>query len=160
MIKRKSLALLISHISVAIVAFASGVYSLPILMAPHSPSENEIRTVSQSAQYRTAFTRDLQDSDWLHYGEGEVFISQQAIAFSGKLAPGPDYTVYFSPQFLETEADFHRLNTQMVAVAKVKTFNDFLVTIPPNISVENYNTVLIWCDAFGQFITAAQYQPD
>ncbi|MBE0363428.1 hypothetical protein PULV_a0866 [Pseudoalteromonas ulvae UL12] len=158
MTKRSVFTLLVSHLSVALIAFAGGIYTLPILIAPHSPTEGEIKAVSDIAHYRTAFVRDLQDSDWLHFGEGEVFISHHAIAFSGTLAPGPDYTVYFSPEFVQTEADFQRLKATMVSVAKVNTFNDFLVAIPANISADKYNTVIIWCDSFEQFITSAQYQ--
>jgi len=34
----------------------------------------------------------------------------------GKLVPGPDYKLYLSPEFIETEADFNRLKATMVRV--------------------------------------------
>ena len=49
----------------------------------------------------------------------------------GKLAPGPDYKLYLSPEFVETESDFNRLKPQMAIVADVKTFDNFLVKIRP-----------------------------
>lgn len=76
----------------------------------------------------------------------------------GKLAPGPDYKLYLSPEFVETEADFNRLKSEMVRVGDVKTFENFLVPVPESIDPAAYNTVVVWCESFGQFITAAKYQ--
>jgi hypothetical protein len=35
-----------------------------------------------------------------------------------------------------------------------------ILTAPdaPSIDVSSYNTVIVWCESFGQFITAAKYQ--
>lgn len=72
-------------------------------------------------------------------------------------AGGGDYKLYLSPEFVETEADFQRLKPSMVRVGDVKTFKNFLVPVPDQIDPSHYTTVIIWCEAFGQFITAAKY---
>jgi len=46
----------------------------------------------------------------------------------------------------------------MVRVGAVRTFNNFVVRIPATIKVDEFNTIVIWCESFGQFITAAQYR--
>jgi hypothetical protein len=46
----------------------------------------------------------------------------------------------------------------MVRIADVRTFKNFVVRIPDSIDVSSYNTVIVWCESFGQFITAAKYQ--
>ena len=76
----------------------------------------------------------------------------------GERAPGPDYQLYLSPQFVETEAEFNRLKPAMARVGEVRTFRNFLVTVPESVDIERYNTVIVWCESFGQFITAAQYR--
>ena len=76
----------------------------------------------------------------------------------GKLAPGPDYKLYFSPRFVETEEDFNRLKSEMVRVGDVNTFENFLVPVPESIDPAAYKAVVVWCESFGQFITAAKYQ--
>jgi len=101
----------------------------------------------------------LQDSDTLHWGEGRVSIGADVIALQGRVSPGPDYRVYLSPLFVETEADFMRHKADMVYVGDVKTFENFIVPLPARVRPEAYNTVIVWCEAFGQFISAAQYQP-
>ena len=62
------------------------------------------------------FRRDLDGSDFLHWGEGDVFVGRKLIALEGRIAPGPDYRLYLSPEFVETEADFARLKGSMVQV--------------------------------------------
>lgn len=154
----KVTALTLSHIAIGILGFAIGIYTLPILTAPQGPGTAEIAQMSNTAQYRGEFRRDLTDSDALHWGEGQVFVSANAIALQGKLAPGPDYKLYLAKQFVETEEAFKKLKPTMALVGDVKTFNNFIVPVPQNINVADYNTAIIWCERFGEFITAAEYQ--
>ncbi|TNI64966.1 hypothetical protein CF133_22955, partial [Aeromonas salmonicida] len=93
-----------------------------------------------------------------HWGEGEVSVGPDAITLMGRLAPGPDYQLYLSPTFVESEADFARLKGQMVRVGPVKTFDNFIVPLPPEVDPARYTSVIIWCESFGQFITAARYR--
>ncbi|MGB0734135.1 MAG: DM13 domain-containing protein [Pontibacterium sp.] len=150
--------LVITHGAVALAGFFGGIYTLPILIAPSAPSTDVVANVSSNAQYFGDFSRALEDSDSLHWGEGQLFVSQDAIAMSGELAPGPDYKLYLSPEFVETEADFNRLKSTMVQVGDVKTFNNFVVSVPSSVDINAFNTVIIWCESFGQFITAATYK--
>jgi len=76
----------------------------------------------------------------------------------GTLAPGPDYKLYLSPEFVETEADFMRLKPSMARVGDVRTFENFVVPVPESIDVARYDTVVVWCESFSQFITAAKYR--
>lgn len=155
---RKILVLIVTHVLIGVIGFAAGIYALPIIMAPTSPTEDEIRHRLGEAEFQGQFDRDLQGSDFLHWGEGTVYVRRTAVAHLGRLAPGPDYKLYLSPRFVETEADFLRLKPAMVRVADVKTFDNFIVAVPNTINPADFNTVVIWCESFGQFISAAQYQ--
>lgn len=155
---KKFLLLIISHLAVGAIGFAGGIYMLPILIAPPAPAEAEVLEIASQAQFTSEFRRDLAGSDALHWGEGIVSVSRSAVSLMGKLAPGPDYKLYLSPEFVETEADFNRLKSEMVRVGDVRTFENFLVPVPESIDPAAYNTVVVWCESFGQFITAAKYQ--
>ena len=155
---RKKLILLVSHLLFAAAGFALGIYALPILMAPEAPPAASIAQLQSRSDYHGQFSRDLGDSDLLHWGEGEVSVSDAEVTLVGQIAPGPDYRLYLSPKFVETEADFADLKHAMVQVGPVKTFENFVVSVPQSIDPSDYNTVIIWCEAFGQFITAAQYR--
>ena len=76
----------------------------------------------------------------------------------GRIAPGPDYKLYLSREFVETEADFGRLKPKMVRVGDVKTFENFVITVPESIDPSSFDTVIVWCESFGEFITAASYK--
>ena len=157
--KIRTIALLIAtHSIVGVMGFSAGIYVLPILIAPSAPSEDEVKAMSTQANYTAQFRRDLKDSDALHWGEGTVSVGDKFISFMGKLAPGPDYKLYLSPKFVETEADFNRLKSTMVRVGDVKTFDNFVVDLPTGIDPSNFTSVIVWCESFGQFITSAEYR--
>lgn len=152
------IALILSHSLVAAIGFAAGIYALPILIAPDAPSVAEVSAAAKSAAYKAEFRRDLKDSDRLHWGEGSVSVGTDSISLMGKLAPGPDYKLYLSPEFVETEADFNRLKPKMVRVGDVKTFDNFVVPLPAGIDTAQYTSVIVWCETFGEFITSARYR--
>lgn len=155
---RRLILLVISHVFAAAIGFAVGIYALPILTAPQAPSAAELTSQAAQATHTGQFRRDLKDSDLLHWGEGTVSVGPKSITFVGKLAPGPDYKLYLSPEFVETEADFKRLKERMVRVGDIKTFENFLVSLPESVDPARYNTVIIWCESFSQFITSASYR--
>ncbi|MGI9291429.1 MAG: DM13 domain-containing protein [Gammaproteobacteria bacterium] len=155
---KKIVLLVLTHLAALAVGFAGGIYALPILIAPEPPATTEVQAMAETAQYTAEFRRDLQDSDGLHWGEGKVFISNTSIALEGSVAPGPDYKLYLSPEFVETEVDFNALKSSMMRVGEVKTFDNFIVELPAGVEVSDYTTVIVWCETFGEFITAAQYR--
>lgn len=155
---KKILLLAASHIVVAAIGFGAGIYALPILMAPPAPALSDIRAAAAGTEFTASFHRDLVDSDFAHWGDGTVFIGRDAISLEGSIAPGPDYKLYLSPKFVETEADFVRLKSTMVRVGDVNTFENFIVPVPETIDPSTFSAVIVWCESFSQFITAAQYQ--
>lgn len=155
---KKWLVLAATHGAALAAGVALGIYLLPILTAPAAPSAGEITAAAGKAEFKGEFRRNLKDSDLLHWGEGTVSVSRSAIALMGRIAPGPDYKLYLSPEFVETEADFKRLKARMARVGDVKTFENFIVPVPASIDPQAYTTVIVWCESFGQFITAARYR--
>lgn len=155
---KKFLLLLASHGLVLVFGFALGIYVLPIVVAPPAPTNEQAAMAAHPAAFQGQFRRDLKDSDMLHWGEGAVSVGRERIVLLGRLAPGPDYKLYLSPEFVETEADFLRLKPQMQQVGDVRTFENFVVPVPATVDVGRYKAVIVWCETFSQFITAAQYQ--
>ena len=101
---KKTLILIVTHGAALLLGFAAGIYFLPVLTAPPAPTTEDVRSMAADTQYSGIFRRDLADSDALHWGEGEVFVGAKAIALEGAIAPGPDYKLYLSNEFVETEA--------------------------------------------------------
>jgi hypothetical protein len=155
---RLLISLILTHISMAVGGFAVGIYALPILIAPPSPSDIEIQSMSLQAGYSAEFNKDLKGSDALHWGEGTVSIGEGYVTLIGKLAPGPDYKLYLSPEFVETEVEFEQLKSSMVMVGDIKTFENFVVEVASDIDLLQFNTVVVWCETFGEFITSSKYR--
>jgi len=155
---RTIVLLVVTHCIVGASGFGAGIYALPILTAPPAPSESEIKAMSSQAMYTAEFRRDLKDSDAFHWEEGTVSVGPESITLMGQLAPGPDYMLYLSPKFVETELEFNRLKASMVRVGDVKTFDNFVVNVPPGIDMTSFNSVIVWCESFEQFITSAKYR--
>jgi hypothetical protein len=154
----KALLLIVSHLIALVIGFAAGIYVLPILIAPPTPTVAEVKMLNGSAEYRAEFRRDLKGSDALHWGEGTVSVGRNAIALDGRVAPGPDYKLYLAPEFVETKEAFLKLKSSALRIGDVKTFENFIVAVPATVDISRYNTVVVWCETFSQFITAAKYR--
>ncbi len=85
--------LTVTHVVVGVLGFAVGIYSLPILIAPEPPGAAQLQAASANSLYQTTFSKDLTDSDFLHWGEGKVSVGPDLITFNGELSPGPDFGV-------------------------------------------------------------------
>ncbi len=155
---KKIFLLLVTHSAVAAMGFSLGVYLLPVITAPAAPSSSMMASALSQSEYQGQFVKTLADSDFLHWGEGKLLVGPQQIALEGKLAPGPDYKLYLSPTFIETEAEFLASKASMVQVGDIKTFDGFVISVPQTVDVTQYTTVIIWCETFSQFITAASYR--
>ena len=155
---RKLIFLSLSHGAVLVFGIALGIYLLPILTAPPSPDAQTLEEMSQDASYKAEIVEDLRGNDFLHWGKGTISLSQSQIVHSGTLAPGPDYMVYLVPEFVEHEDEFLPLKDASVVIGPVKSFEGFVLDIPPGVDIEAYSTVLIWCEAFSEFIAVAKYR--
>lgn len=152
------LLLLVNHSGALAVGFALGVYFLPILTAPTSPTTTELQAAAKSAQFSGRCKRDLKGSDPLHWGEGEVHVAKDRIVHTGRLAPGPDYKLYLVNDFVETKEAFLAIKKSARRIGDVETFGGFIVDVPDGVDVTAYNTVVVWCEAFSQFISVAKYR--
>ena len=65
-----------------------------------------------------------------------------------------DYTAHAGYE----EVEFLPLKNQMLRVGDVKTFENFVVALPAGVDLLAYNTVVVWCETFKEFISAAQYR--
>ena len=70
--------------------------------------------------YTGQFRRDLRGSDLLHWGEGTLSVSPAAVALTGRLAPGPDYKLYLSPEFADTREAFFKVKGHSVRLGLVR----------------------------------------
>ncbi|MGC6511707.1 MAG: DM13 domain-containing protein [Parvibaculales bacterium] len=144
------------------IGFAMGVYYLPILVASEGADEEQLIIAQANTLARASFTRDLKGSDRLHWGEGTLIISteggQTYATLDGQVSPGPDYKLYLSPQFVDDEASFLAVKQDSLKVADITGFTNFRVMLPVTAKVRDYAAVVVWCERFGEFITAGHLE--
>ena len=154
----RTLLFIASHLVMLVVGFALGVYLLPILSAPPAPSRAEVQASAQGALYHGEFKRSLPGSDALHWGEGRITVSASSVTLAGRIAPGPAYKLYLVPEFVDTQEAFERVKARSLSAGDIRTFDNFIVPLPAGTPVDRYDTVVVWCEAFSKFITAARYR--
>ncbi len=153
------LLLILSHCATALLGFALGIYLLPILLEPAAPDLLAVEATLSNPLFTTEFERQREDSDALHWGEGQLRLYSDTIVFEGELAPGPDYRLYLTPKFVETEADFLALKDQSVEMGAVRNFDGFVLNNAFAVNDPRYTAAVVWCETFGQFISSGQYRP-
>ncbi|MGI9439020.1 MAG: DM13 domain-containing protein [Parvibaculales bacterium] len=140
------------------VGFGLGTYYLPILVASEGASDAVVAAAKSGAMIKAEFRRDLKGSDGFHWGEGTLHLTREAgqyyFTLDGSVSPGPDYKLYLTPEYVEDEAEFLALKARSVRVADITGFDNFRVDVPMNIDPTQYPAVIIWCERFGEFITA------
>ena len=156
----KTLLLAFTHLSALAVGFALGIYFLPVLFAAPPPTAAQLSAVTAGAgqRFEGQLRRDLKGSDALHWGEGSITVTATAVAHEGKLAPGPDYKLYLAPDFVEDETAFLRIKSASLRVGEIKSYDGFIVNLPPGTDITRYKAVVIWCERFGEFISATTYR--
>ena len=155
---KRTIILAITHIVALVVGFALGIYFLPILTAEDAPAEEVLQEAAIGAQYFGEFVRELPGSDGFHWGEGTISVTPTQLVHTGELAPGPDYKVYLTQEFVDDEAGFEAVKDGALYIGDVKSFDGFLLDLPPGTDIEAYDTVVVWCESFFEFITAARYK--
>ncbi|MEO0636764.1 MAG: DM13 domain-containing protein [Pseudomonadota bacterium] len=148
----------ITHGAALLIGFVLGIYLLPIITAPPSPDASALEASAQGAVFTAEIAEDLPGNDLLHWGKGTISLTPTQIVHEGELAPGPDYIAYLVPDFVDHEDQFEPLKAQSQALGSVKTFGGFVLDIPQGVNIEDYTTVVIWCEAFSEFIAAAKYR--
>ena len=139
-----------------LLGFALGVYTLPILVAEEGLDATALAQLQAQAERSGEFRRDLEGSDFGHWGEGTVRVSQDRIWLEGRVSPGPDYRLYLTPKFVETGRDFNSIKSRSIQVGRIKSFKNFSIPVDASVNVNNYPALIIWCERFGQFITSAR----
>ncbi|ABC34685.1 DM13 domain-containing protein [Burkholderia thailandensis] len=147
-----------SHALALALGFALGVYALPILTAEQGATQTELRPIADRALHTGRFERGLTGGDPLHWTDGKLSVTRAALAFEGRVAPGPDYKIYLVPEFVASKQAFLDVKSRARRVGELKTFGDFVVPLAEDVDVDAYTTVVIWCERFSQFIGAARYR--
>ena len=155
---KRIIILAVTHLVALAIGFGIGIYTLPILTAEEAPDALVLEQQAAVATYSGDLDRDLPGSDRFHWGEGTISVSAETVSHQGELSPGPDYKVYLTTEFVDDEESFLAIKEQSQRIGDVKSFDGFSLDVPAGVNVEDYTTVVIWCERFEEFISAAEYR--
>ncbi|MEM7027248.1 MAG: DM13 domain-containing protein [Pseudomonadota bacterium] len=155
-IKHVTISLIIGLIIGAGAGFAGGILVFPFLFPP--PEVNE--TVANKESKREIATGTFihaGPSDPIHYGSGNLTIYDDLIHIESdfEVGPGPKYHVYLVPE-LDVMPDTDVVNTMYVDLGRLKAFSGSQnYAIPEGININDYQSVVIWCEQFSVLISPA-----
>ena len=156
--------------------FFIGIYTLPIIVANKLktlPKQNpkqrltQLSTMQSKADgtvfshYKASFNRNAKGSNFAHRGKGDIDIVNNMVIFKEnvRLSPGPDYRLYAIPKYTETKAGFLKMKEKAAFIAHIPIFDgQQIFSIPQGVKMENYAALLVWCEAFKQFISVAKLE--
>ena len=142
--------------------FLLGVYTLPIVVEwRHGVQERALTPEESEGDLRGAFDRNSPGSDPLHWGEGQVRVSDGSLVFEEdvRLSPGPDYRIYLSKRFAQTREEFLEIKPEAVEVAALEVFSGPLTfPVPPEVDPDVYDNVIVWCEAFAMYIASTRLE--
>lgn len=153
----RNAVLLLTHTATLVVGVALGIYLLPILIAPAAPDLQHLQQRLVEPHLEATFARERTDSDALHWGSGQLSWQGRVLWFAGELAPGPDYRLYLTPEYVETEADFLRIKQASLEVGAVRSFDGFVFDNAPDAATTEMVAAVVWCETFSQFITSGRF---
>lgn len=150
------ISLIIGAIFGVIGGFGAGIIAFPYLFPP--PPVNEQVTDKESKEVVAAGSFIHADpSDPAHFGEGGITIYNDLLHLEAdfKVGPGPKYHVYLVPEANVTP-ETPVQETLFVDLGRLKAFTGSQnYPIPEGINLNDYKSVVIWCEQFNVLISPA-----
>ena len=148
----------LSHSIIFIMGCFLGIYALTILTAPRTPTNEKFKEALTNTKYEGFFVKNLEGSNFLYWGKGQIALSKNMIIFQGKLSPGPDYKLYLTKKFIQNNKDFLKIKDKSLLVGDVRSFQGFILKSDQELDLASYNSIVIWSELFSVFITSAKYK--
>jgi len=135
---------------------ALGFFLFPYVFPPPPAMEN-LSAAEQSAVVANGTFIHAQPSDPVHYGSGRVTVYEKTVFLEPdfKVGPGPKYHVYLVPK-AEIRASSDLDDAMFIDLGRLRSFEGSQkYTIPDGVTLQDYSSVIIWCEQFGALISPA-----
>ena len=142
---------------------ALGIFLYPYLFPP--PPAVERLTASEKVDKVAEGTFIHADpSDPVHFGKGKVTVYRRTLFLHDdfEVGPGPKFHVYLVPKAsIRASSDIKGDPAVMyVDLGRLRSFKGSQkFPIPAGLDPAKFNSVVIWCEAFGVLISPADLQP-
>jgi hypothetical protein len=142
------------------LGFAGGVLLgfliYPYVFAPPTATETLSRA-EQTPVVATGTFIHADPSDRIHWGKGSVTVRAESVFLEPdfEVGPGPKFHVYLSRKSgIRSSAEFDLADA--LDLGQIKSFRGSQkYDIPPGTDLAGYQSVIVWCKAFGVLISPA-----
>ena len=150
------ISIIVGAVLGGIGGFGAGIIAFPYLFPP--PAVNEVVTDAENKQVIANGTFiHANPSDPIHYGKGGVSVYSDLVHIEAdfEVGPGPKCHVYLVPDDNIT-SDTDVSNTMFIDLGRLKAFEGSQnYPIPDGINLNNYQSIVIWCEQFNVLISPA-----
>jgi hypothetical protein len=135
---------------------AVGIFIFPYLFPP-PPAAERLTEADRSRLVATGTFIHANPSDPLHWGQGKVSVYERTVFLEPdfKVGPGPKYHVYLLPKAqVRSEPDVKAATP--VDLGRLRSFEGSQrYSVPESVNLDEYNSVVIWCEQFSVLISPA-----
>jgi len=135
---------------------ALGLFLFPYVFPPPPAAETLAAEERTEVVARGTFIH-ADPGDPIHWGEGEVTVYAGTVFLEPnfKVGPGPKYHVYLVPQ-APIRASEDVTGTMFVDLGRLRSFEGSQkYPIPDSVNLQDYPSVVIWCEQFDVLISPA-----
>ena len=151
---------IITIVIIVVISISLAFWIVPYVTQEAAPSADEVAEVvgenRENCKYTGEFSKDRRGSDLGHWGEGEICVTDKSVVFTGRLAIGPDYCLYYATKYVETWQEFNKIKAESIRGNKIKSFNGFIQDIPKDVDIEEFPALVVWCEMYGVYITSTK----
>ena len=139
-----------------IFGVALGFFFFPYVFPP-PPAAEQLTEADRSPLVATGKFIHANPSDPVHWGRGKVSVYQRTVFLESdfEVGPGPKYHVYLVAKAnVRDEAGVK--SAKHVDLGRLRSFEGSQrYPIPDGISLRDFPSVVVWCEAFGVLISPA-----
>jgi len=138
------------------LGIALGFFLFPYVFPPSPAAETLTAAERTDIAARGTFIH-ADPSDPIHWGEGDVTVYEGTVFLEAnfKVGPGPKYHVYLVPKAnIRASADV--TGSMFIDLGRLRSFEGSQkYPIPAGINLQDYPSVVIWCEQFDVLISPA-----
>lgn len=142
------------------LGFVGGLFFFPFIFPPPPAAEK----LTQADVVIPVFARGTfihaDTSDPIHWGRGSVTVRRDSVFLEEnfEVGPGPKYHVYLMPKAgIRTSGAVK--GQPFVDLGRLRSFKGSQrYSIPANVDVSKYGSVIIWCEQFSVLISPADFR--
>jgi hypothetical protein len=141
------------------IGFAAGLWFFPYIFPLEPVNHTLTQEETQVSPIAKGAFIHANPNDPIHWGKGSVSVYRNLVFLESdfEVGAGPDYRVLLVPKAgIKSNGDVREVLGKSVDLGQIQAFKGGQrYPIPPNVNLDDYQSVVIWCRQFGALISPA-----